>query len=859
MKLRNGDALFGDGKGIKVGRHTDLHIWTDGTDQIHADIIRDMMFSSSTDDLLMIKPTAGQVWIKNLRDENGDPISGSSTSLIALTDTPSGYDDGKYLRSTPSGTEWATVSGGVSTFLALSDTPGGYDNGKLLRSTAVGIEFFTADYASSGHNHDGTYATLVHNHDGDYAAIVHTHIEFLDHTNFVTLVEARAEVTYENLDANGDVGTSAGKLAIGNHTHPITPAEIDIYNNGFYHSTTGSVNLNDGLVASDGTGFTTISFERELTEFMIDDGAPSQATGLENDHYMDAVGLNLYKKDTNATSDITYGGTPSASTNTASSGLACDYNHYTKFQPGAQGGNDFWWKYDYGAGNEQIISKITIVGWFVENTKTIHFEGSNDGSIWTDLLTVTGFGQSDYDSTSYTFANSTAYQQYRLVIYQAETPPSDYMGLQEVKLLTEAAIDWDLKVEFGNSLWHYGTSSPPSQAIGTPDDFYLDTANLNLYQKTVQSFTQVLYSSVTTGFSPSANIYDGDPNTVATANLYSEGVNVTIDLGPGNATIVDRTYVHFNNGSGGARYTLSGSNDTTTWLTLDEHHITPPGIYTSTDDFTNPDAYRYYRFMFKRTNMGFNIHEIELYSTAAYIWDYKANLVGAWSDDATASWGDDRDLMIWYDSTAGYNKVEISNTALAFAIHDGTTSIDTFILSPNGITMADWVLIEEYLTVDGTVSASEYHSDSDLILKSQGVTVFSSDGTDTDIIADGTTVFTSDGTTNSLTGSFLVNSGAIVEQGHLTFTDTDTTPSISGGNNFKTNAGSSSLTIIDFDDGYDGQRIHIIFVNSEVTVADGTGIYLASADDWTPDAKDTLTLTFDGSNWYERTRSDNSA
>lgn len=35
----------------------------------------------------------------------------------------------------------------------------------------------------------------------------------------ITLAENIAEITYENLDANGDVGTTAGTVAIGNHLH----------------------------------------------------------------------------------------------------------------------------------------------------------------------------------------------------------------------------------------------------------------------------------------------------------------------------------------------------------------------------------------------------------------------------------------------------------------------------------------------------------------------------------------------------------------------------------------------------------------------------------------------------------------
>jgi hypothetical protein len=41
-------------------------------------------------------------------------IDAKPDTLIELTDTPSGYDDGKYLKSTAAGTEWATVSGGSS-------------------------------------------------------------------------------------------------------------------------------------------------------------------------------------------------------------------------------------------------------------------------------------------------------------------------------------------------------------------------------------------------------------------------------------------------------------------------------------------------------------------------------------------------------------------------------------------------------------------------------------------------------------------------------------------------------------------------------------------------------------------------
>jgi hypothetical protein len=87
------------------------------------------------------------------------------TTLSGLADTPSSYDSGKYLRSTTSGTEWATISGvapaehthtiseitdytepeGVTTFSGLTDTPVAYDNGKYLKSTASGTEWAVID------------------------------------------------------------------------------------------------------------------------------------------------------------------------------------------------------------------------------------------------------------------------------------------------------------------------------------------------------------------------------------------------------------------------------------------------------------------------------------------------------------------------------------------------------------------------------------------------------------------------------------------------------------------------------------------------------------------------------------------
>jgi len=126
--------------------------------------------------------------------EQVDTISGSViTSLVELSDTPSNYDNGKFLRSTSSGTFWSTVSGasGAANLIELEDCPSSYEDGKFLKSTAVGTEWADAtsdhallsnlEYDNAGHTGFASTAILTtvsgelqSDIDGK-AALVHTH------------------------------------------------------------------------------------------------------------------------------------------------------------------------------------------------------------------------------------------------------------------------------------------------------------------------------------------------------------------------------------------------------------------------------------------------------------------------------------------------------------------------------------------------------------------------------------------------------------------------------------------------------------------------------------------------------------
>lgn len=99
------------------------------------------------------------------------------------------------------------------------------------------------------------------------------------------------------------------------------------------------------------------------------------------------------------------------------------------------------------------------------------------------------------------------------------------------------------------------------------------------------------------------------------------------------------------------------------------------------------------------------------------------------------------------------------------------------------------------------------------------------------------------------TATFTDNAGAIPS-----FTDGDTTPSVRGSNLWKA-SNSSGTTITTFDDALTGQFLTVIFTNSNTTVAETGNIKLSAS--FTSTADDTLTLVYDGTNWYETARSVN--
>ena len=90
------------------------------------------------------------------------------------------------------------------------------------------------------------------------------------------------------------------------------------------------------------------------------------------------------------------------------------------------------------------------------------------------------------------------------------------------------------------------------------------------------------------------------------------------------------------------------------------------------------------------------------------------------------------------------------------------------------------------------------------------------------------------------------------------FTADDATPSVATGNNWKTND-DDALNITDFDGGTEGQVIIILGADSGASTIkhDATKINLAGGADCNPADGDILILIYDGTDWDEISRSDN--
>lgn len=176
-------------------------------------------------------------------------------------------------------------------------------------------------------------------------------------------------------------------------------------------------------------------------------------------------------------------------------------------------------------------------------------------------------------------------------------------------------------------------------------------------------------------------------------------------------------------------------------------------------------------------------------------------------------------------SKSGYtsqtiDNVNIDSVVLATYVISSDTTITTDLgYIPKGVIFS--VASGKTLTINGTFDAGKYQ-------------IFSGSGT----------VTIGSNAVDQIRSQWFGNTNDF-----LTFTASDTTPSVKQGSLFKT-ANAVATTITTFDDGYEGKEI-IVFIDDANTTFDFTGTTLKGnrGVDYTASQYDWIHATYDGTNW----------
>lgn len=150
---------------------------------------------------------------------------------------------------------------------------------------------------------------------------------------------------------------------------------------------------------------------------------------------------------------MTSNNTPSGVASASVAGGGAAYLAFDQVRTGTLGWYDNghsglpqWVKYDFGAGNEKIITSYALTA---GNTvpdrcpRDFKLQGSNDNSAWTDLDTQTAQTFTNNQTKSYSFSNSTAYRYYRLLASAVSS--GDEVQMQELDLYLAAPASADIR------------------------------------------------------------------------------------------------------------------------------------------------------------------------------------------------------------------------------------------------------------------------------------------------------------------------------------------------------------------------------------------------------------------------------
>jgi hypothetical protein len=183
-----------------------------------------------------------------------------------------------------------------------------------------------------------------------------------------------------------------------------------------------------------------------------------------------------------------------------------------------------WLRYDFGSGNAKVITHyaVSAAGPTLNRApKTWTFEGSNNGSTWTTLQTVTNEPAFTVigETRTYPTSNTTAYQYYRINV-SVNQGATDYVAIAELSMYTalqgstryrQSAVDSVRYIKAGMELEVYakGTENKIADIVVDSVNNADDTFNFLPFSQTLTSVTAGSdYVTVTAG---SANYPLGTP------------------------------------------------------------------------------------------------------------------------------------------------------------------------------------------------------------------------------------------------------------------------------------------------------------------------------------------------------------
>ena len=218
---------------------------------------------------------------------------GGSSTFLGLTDTPAAFDSGKYFKSWTSSGTWETPAGGGDMLKATYDanTNDVVDNSEALNGYAYthfldtataestyitetdsGVVTFSNLEANGGVGEGNTQVAYgTHTHTGVYEPADSQIMKEGEDISLLTndsgyIVETDSGVvTFENLEANGDVGSGDSQVAYGTHTHTgvYEPADATIMKEG---ENVSLLTNDSGYLTDLSTGVTTQAYDADLDD-----------------------------------------------------------------------------------------------------------------------------------------------------------------------------------------------------------------------------------------------------------------------------------------------------------------------------------------------------------------------------------------------------------------------------------------------------------------------------------------------------------------------------------------------------------------------------------------------------------------